>query len=348
MSDGRAAHVCRRHIKVGSPKLSTRFAKIISMRGPLLGVVCAVCFASCANSSDPVKGVTQTARHYQILLVPSLQGGTMGWCLAVFERPRDGCYATEAARADSPVVTESENCANGNASVIDAYALVGHETRFVSIAGGSPIPTEREPLLPNGLRSVFVEIHYRGQAQNGNVCPRFVPLDGQGKVLRATSGQTKPLARKLPSVVTWRRKGTGPLPPGAHMPLGVCELQPDYLLGYTASSGFVVGHLEASSVPLKRPGFTSCVSTTYTAEGGRTVRVAVLVDAESPGREPSRIPGASSFVGVSRVFRARGAEGEMVMRRVHGAWLVVEAQHGVSINTCVEIMKSLHTITDHL
>jgi hypothetical protein len=302
--------------------------------------------SACSSSGGAVatssgdSGNSQVVRDYEVLLAPSLQGGTVGWCLTVVMSGQDACAVPEASTG--PIVMETENCGGSDANVIVAYALV-RQTVAVSIVGGPPIPTRTEPSLPNGLRAVFVEIRYQ-HVPSKETCPRFTPLDEDGKPITEGSTPTTPLAFQLPGLVRWQRRGSQRLPPGAHLPPGVCEISPIDLLRFSARSGIVVRRIVPSRVALG-PVFTSCASTEYRSQESQ-MTAAVLLDAEHPGSKPAPLPGMKPAVGHAGVFQAHGSEGVLLGLRVPGAWLVVE-EGGTDLQEPLTLLEHLHA-TVHL
>jgi len=132
------------------------------LRCLLVQVVVVAAASACASDGTATVNPrsteeSQVARNYSVSLVPTIQGGTAGWCLTVLRRDRGTCEVPETSTG--PVFAESEACGSGGASEMSAYALTREDVVDVSIAGGRPIPTRTEPMLPRGLRAVFVEIH---------------------------------------------------------------------------------------------------------------------------------------------------------------------------------------------
>jgi hypothetical protein len=75
-------------------------------------------------------------------------------------------------------------------------------------------------------------------------------------------------------------------------------------------------------------GFLSCVDVTYhiiVPGGGETdLTAAVLLDAGHPGATPAPLPDMQPLSGHAAIFEAPSSGGEMVARRIAGAWLVAE------------------------
>lgn len=308
----------------------------------IVGVVGTTSVSACSGSEDgPVGAVanpgSQVVRDYDVLLVPSLQGGTAGWCLTVVMPGAATCDVPDTS--NGAVAVESENCFDGHLDVLDAYALVTRTTKAVSIDGGPPVRTRPQSSLRDGLRGVVVEIHYR-RPPNRGTCPRFTPLGESGLPIRVASTHAVPLAYQLPTIVRWRRLAAQHVPFGVHLPRGACKIDPINLPGFSALWGVVVRRIKSFVVPLG-PGFTSCASTVYASRGGVSMQAGVLVNAEHPGSAPPSLPDMTPVVGHPGVFQARGSGGYLVGRRLPGAWLVVEEEGRIGLRVPVELLEDL-------
>lgn len=292
----------------------------------IAGVVVAAIASACASDGTATVNPrntdeSQVARNYNVILVPTTQGGTAGWCLTVLTPDSGTCEVPETS--SGPVFAENEACGSGGASEMSAYALTREDAVAVSIAGGRPIPTRTEPMLPRGLRAVFVEIHPRGVPRTAT-CPKFTALGEDGKAIAQGIPQQKPLARQVPNIVRWRLRKGSHFPRGSHPPRGACGLGPDVVAGFSASEG-IVTRVVKPSTGLFEQAFMSCTSTEYNSSKSMRIRAAVLINARRPGQTPAPLPGMKMLAGHPGYVLAPGSAGTLMGRRIHGGWIVVEA-----------------------
>jgi hypothetical protein len=289
-------------------------------------VCVAVCVSACASSGDPSHptvlshGASQRvviAQDDKVLLVPVLRVGTAGWCVIVPTKELGACSPISTA----PILGEGCDARKSAPHVTEAFALTTSEVTAVSIEGGAPISTRAESVLPDGLRTVVVEIHGQaGQTLPGGRyrCPSFVPLNANGRLIQRSATTSMPLTATLPVRLPWRSP--------AHPPRGVCEISAAHLPGLSARSGSVATRIRSYPGLIGR-AFVSCANLiyyVYLPGGGETrLNVAVLLDAAHPGAIPAPLPGMTPVPRHPGVFDAPNWGGEMVARRVPGAWLVV-------------------------
>jgi hypothetical protein len=283
--------------------------------------VCVMIASACASSSRASSSSTGldyksiTIDHASILLVPSIEAGSAGWCVT---KP-NGVVCPEG-RPRGPVIVESWSSSNPP-PVTAGYALTSNQAATVSIDGGQRIPTRSESALPDGLRAVAVEIHgwHRPQSSDATVhprsVPRFIPMNVKGEVLQERiAPQLALLATPLP---------TQSLPDAAHPTIGTCQIETALpLVGLVADGGSVLTQVRPRR-GLLGEAFLSCASTSYSLDGWSPL-AGVLLNASQPGAKPSLLPGMQSLSGHPGIFEAPSINGGMVARRVPGAWLVVE------------------------
>jgi hypothetical protein len=286
---------------------------------------CAVYVSACSSSGEPFHptAISHSASQFivkaqddEVLLVPVLRVGTAGWCVIVATKELSRCSPISTA----PILGEGCDAPKSASYVTEAFALTTGEVAAVSIGGGAPISTRAESVLPDGLRAVVVEIHGQaGQILPGGRyrCPSFVPLNANGRLIERSAITSMPLTVTLPVRLPWRSP--------AHPPRGVCEISAAHLPGLSARNGEVATRIRSYPGLVGR-AFVSCVNLVYNLYVPRgeetSLRASVLLDAAHPGTTPAPLPGMKPLPGHPGVFNAPNWGGEMVARRIPGAWLV--------------------------
>ena len=126
----------------GLPRSMRRIGRMLVI------ALCVVGLSACSSAGD----VSSVTRNQGVLLVPQMNAGWAGWCLA--ELPGGGCAR---GKSRPPVIAETWT-SEGPPTTTFGYALTTSQVFSVSIDGGSPIPTRTEAALPDGLRAVVVKI----------------------------------------------------------------------------------------------------------------------------------------------------------------------------------------------
>lgn len=279
---------------------------------------------------------TQIVLHDEVLLLPPVGENLDGWCLTVSPV---GCPAAQAFRG--PIIAEVRN-GQGPPPVQVVTILTTSKVTAVSINGGRAIPTRPEAVLPDDLRAVVVEIrggprrYIPGFGVHGPAPPHITPLGPNKKPISSRVEPNGPFVFTLPGA-GWKRPKSAPP--------GVCETHAKDLGGLEAVNGVVVSQIKSyagltvarggNGVSRARrysglisQGFISCASTSYRLNGW-SLLAGVLLDASHPGSRPTPLPAMKPLSGHQGVFQALGSEGEMVARRISGAWLVVAKGKGV-------------------
>jgi hypothetical protein len=296
-------------------------------------LTCAFAVSGCSHGSAHSAYVSRSAPDSRVLLVPELQGGWAGWSLTTGYRTMTEGYGPLRTTSSGPIFAEG-SCSE-NRGRIEMYALTTSEVKAVSVAGGMPIPTTTNPTLPDGLRAAAVEVlRQNGQPNSRLRCPHMVPLDAQGRPIRKLGKPGGPQAFILPGLRLWE----APARPAK----GVCELNATRLSPETvAEYGYVATRLRSYRGLLGR-ALLSCTSTVYVYHKERHLTAAVLLNASHPGTPPPPLPAMKPLPGDAGIFEAPGAQGEMVARRIPGAWLVVEEQGRIGRRVPVELLEHLH------
>lgn len=305
----------------------------ILLRGTaILGVgTCMLAVVSCSQSTGrPARSVgrdigTLVVRHEQVLLLPSITGCEGGWCVTLY--PGVCPTANPVRTFHDPIVAESWS-GHGFPEVVDeGFVLTTSKVAAVSVDSGRASPTHAESVLPDNLRAAVVELrggpyrHVPGFNVNVRSVPlgslSFTPLNSKGEPIPQATEQNPPLAFSLPGR-GWSRP--------ASPPQGVCEIHAMHLGELVAQAGFVLTNVQPHTGLIGQP-FVSCASSSYSFEGWQLV-ASVLLDAAHPGSIPASLPGMQPLAGHSGFFQAPVAEGEAVVRRIPGAWLVVARGSG--------------------
>jgi len=248
----------------------------------------------------------------QILLVPGLQAGWSGWCLTVQIASHTGrrCPADPPASGVSIAFEAWEAGASGT----EGYALTDSSVTEVAVDEG-PVAVGTSPLIgfPGQLSATLVEIPDPFPARWSDEFE--VVQDG----LRESGERGFSAPPRAPSSTLPASTWTAPEVP----PAGACAISARHLPGLRAISGGVLGALAPTPGVADR-GLLSCANTRYSLHGS-SLDAAVLLDAAEPGvRAPVAPPGAHALPGHSHLYRAPGAFGTILGRRLAGAWLLVE------------------------
>lgn len=294
-----------------------------------------MCFVACAGvakSSRTVRailGEPQMVVDHEVLLVPTLEGGTVGWCLTVVVRA-SGCAVPRTLRGS--VLVESCDGEEGKPPTLEVYAVTTNRVAAVSIEGGPRFPTRAESALSNRLRAVAIRIRSRQLVQG---CPHLAAFNARGELI----GQpAEPNNRSLQYILPGRRIWKAPVAPLD----GVCQLEARGLRQITAVQGDVTTAVGSYRGIVGR-GFLSCVDTRYfDKEEDMYLDAAVLLNAEKPGvLPPPPLPGMRRLTGYRGIFEARGAEAELIGMRIRSAWLVVEGEENGRLEVPLALLKRL-------
>ena len=294
-------------------------------------------------AADPYASRPTPNSH--VWLVPELQGGRAGWCLATgYQTEKEGSSGCGgvATPATGPIFAD-QGCDESETG-IHLYALTTREVAAVSVLGGTPLPTTTNSTLPDGLRGVAVEVlRHNGQPSVEQLhCPRMTPLDADGKPIRNRGKSRLTFARTLPGTKRWDRGVPGEHPgwnarPEAH---GACELKATRLPRETSARWGSVATVIKPEKGLVGQALMSCVDITYFYLDEHALTAAVLLNASHPGAAPPRLPGMKPLAGHPGIFEAPDSQ-EMAARRIPGAWLVVQEEDGIGLGVPVEILEGL-------
>lgn len=307
---------------------------------------CALAFSGCSHSGGHSTFISRPVPNSHVLLVPELQGGRAGWCLATGYRTKtegsSGCGGITSSRAP---IFPGEGCEEDK-TAIRAYALTTSQVAAVSVYGGVPIPTTTNSSLPDGLRAAAVEIlRHNGHPSIGSHCPQLVPLGANGTPVQVGGKRAAELkfSEKLPGAKQWTRGVPGAHPDwSARRPSrGACELIATRLPRETSARWGSVATVIQPVRGLVGRALQSCVDITYFYLEEHALDAAVLLDASHPGATPPPLPDMRPLAGHPGIFEAAGSA-EMVARRVAGAWIVVEESDGVGPSPPIELLEHLH------
>lgn len=288
--------------------------------------------------------VSRAAPGASLKLVPSIEGGTSGWCISEIVRSTAG--DTSFSCGEPPISTGAifaENCGgSASRSVLRVFVIAASYVPAVEI-DGPPISTHANRSLPDGLRTAVVEIRSTSgepvPGWRGGPCPRATPVDARGKPIVRSERPGPALEVQLPSAQSWKAhkeagEACAPAPQCEDLPTqppsGPCQLRLTEDLPFSAASGNVLTRLE---IPRRvfAHALLSCVDVAYKQDTedsqrfeGAPLTAAVLLDAAHPGSPPPSLPEMEPLAGDHRVFIAPSWSGTLVARRIPHAWLVVE------------------------
>lgn len=246
------------------------------------------------------------------MLVPQIGAGWAGWCVITTKGGAGGC---PPGRGRPPVFAESWG-SGGPPAVTVGYALTSSLVRFVKFDGGQNIPTQPDPVLLNRLRSVVVEIRGKELLSEDEAPPRFVPLDGKGRLIQQTDKQASSVGVRVPTQPTWKATRRGHL---------ACKIIAAPMAGLVAVGGSVVSVVRRHG-GLIGQGFLSCASESYMLHGWPLL-AGILLNAGRPGTPPPPMMDMRALPGHPGIFQApgperSGADGALLSKRVVGGWLV--------------------------
>ena len=303
-----------------------------------------LCASSCSATAAG-QYVSRPVPNSHVLLVPALQGGQAGWCLATgYETRTGGSSECGAVTASSGPIFAAQGCSESETGIYQS-ALTTSEVAAVSVYGGAPIPTTTNATLPDGLRAAAVEVlRHNGHPSIGLHCPQMTPLNADGKPIRDTGKRAAPLrfTERLPGTKRWDRGVPGQNPawnarPQAH---GACELTATQLPRETSARWGSVATVIRPEKGLVGQALMSCVDITYFYLAEHALTAAVLLNASHPGATPPPLPDMKPLAGHPGIFEAPDSQ-EMAARRIPGAWLVVEENDGIGLRVPVELLESL-------
>jgi hypothetical protein len=332
--------------------LARRAGLTIRGAGPIVTLAGAVVMmSSCGTSASAPpqdKVISRSMPNSSAVLVPELQGGWTGWCLATDYRTatEGGSGCERLTTTSSGPIFANEECDESQTG-IQLYALTTSDVAAVSVYGGTPISTTTNATLPDGLRAVAVEVlRQNGHPSIGLHCPRMTPLDANGKPIRDTGKRATQLrfAVRLPGTKRWDRGVPGqPAPRGTstHPAHGVCELRATQLPRETSARWGTVATVIRPENGLVGQALESCVNITYFYLGEHALTAAVLLSASRPGARPPALPGMKPLPGHPGFFEATGDGNEMAARRIPGAWLVVEENDEIGLRVPLALLEHL-------
>jgi hypothetical protein len=279
----------------------------------LVGTISACVLAVSACSSTGSAATDPTAkvviRDEPIRLVPDIDIGEVGWCVI---DPRG--YLCPYGFVRTPVIVTSWS-RSGPPPVSEGYAVTTSQVVTVSVAGRR-MPTRSESALPRGLRVVTVEVrgtHGRPRSDSRSAAGllRFRPFNASGEAIIERLTRPEPFNLPVEAV-----------PDPEHPGNGVCEIEiAAPLAGLVAETASVVREVKPYKSAISST-LAACANTHYRLDGQRDV-AAVMIDASAPGTTPAYLPGMRPIKGRAGVFQTPGIEGQMVGRRIPGAWLFV-------------------------
>lgn len=321
------------------------------LAGAVAALICTILMSGCSHTAAGSSYVSRPVPNSHVLLVPELRGGWAGWRLAVgYRTATEGSSGGGAlTKTSTGPIFAQDGCAESKTDIY-VYALITREVTAVSVYGGVPIPTTTNVTLPDGLRAVAVDIaRHNGRPSVGRHCPRLTPLGAGGKPIHKKSKPGRPQAFELPGTKQWTRGVPGENPAWndrkpAH---GACELNATQLPRETSARW---GSVAAKIRPVKGlmgQALLSCVDVTYFYLEEHALDAAVLLNAANPGATPPPLPGMKPLTGYPGIFEAPGSSGEMALRRIPGAWLVVEEADEIGLSVPMELLERLHA-TIHL
>jgi hypothetical protein len=288
-----------------------RICQVVSIVGGVCACILTVSACSSTSSSATNSTTTVVTRDSPIFLVPNIHVGEIGWCVV-----EPNGYECLEGITRTPVISESWSRSEPP-PVSRGYAITTSQVRTVSVAGRH-VPTRSEETLPPGLRVVTVEAYGgRSQSESGNGRARrlhFVPFNARGEVVAERLTSREPGKFSVEAVSNPERPTTGACRIELAAPLtGLVAEAANVAVGVKPYRSAVSG------------AYASCANTLYQF-GDKRLIVAIMLNASDPGATPGDLPGMRPLDGHPGFIETLGIEGEMVGRRLPGAWLVVSGR----------------------
>lgn len=299
----------------------------------LVGVVsaCVLAVSACSSTGSSAMNpeTTVVTRDIPIFLVPNIDAGEIGWCVA-----EPNGYSCLEGSVRTPVVAESWS-RSSPPPVSRGYAVTTSQVTTVSVAG-QRVPTRSEPALPHGLRVVTVEVrggHSRSESSRRRAGAfHFRSFNARGEVIIERLTGSEP--GKLPVEA---------VPDPEHPTSGACQIElAAPFAGLVAEAASVAVGVKPYRSAISGT-FASCANTVYHLGEQRLV-AAVMLSASDPGAMPRDLPGMRPLSGHAGIVQTPGIEGEMVGRRIPGAWLVVSG--GTVLIQRLKLLEDLRATLD--
>jgi hypothetical protein len=273
--------------------------------------VCVLAVSACASTGDAATDPTAKVviLDEPIRLVPNINTGEVGWCVT---DPHG--YSCPYGFVRTPVIIASWS-RSSPPPVSEGYAVTTSQVVTVSIAGRR-VPTRSESVLPRGLRIVTVEVRgtpgrSRSDSRSAAGRLRFTPLNADGEAITELLTSPEPFNLPVEAVADPEHPGNV-----------ACEIEVAApLAGLVAEAASVVREVKPFKSAISST-LAACANTQYRLNGRRVV-AAVMISASDPGARPAYLPGMHPIKGHAGVFQTPGIEGQMVGRRISGAWLFV-------------------------
>lgn len=317
--------------------------------GPIAVLACAVlaaCSGARGTSSVTSRDVaSRPTPGVRVGLAPMLEGGYAGWCVAMIATTslgRSGTSCGGVRTSTGPIFDETCTAEISPNVVTHVLVLTKSAVAAVTVAGGAPISTEFNDMLPTGLRAAAIELPgYTVVGRPHTVgggwgpCPRVTPVATNAKPIREQGRSGNPLAVRLPM-----RQWEAPARP----PRGVCRLSARRLPGDTVAAEGAVA-VRVGPVPkLVGNAFISCADVTYIYMNEHNLLASVLLDAAHPSAALPLLPDMVPVHGHPGVF---ATPPDRFARRVGNAWLIVQEEDNIGPSVPVELLEHLRA-TVHL
>jgi len=262
---------------------------------------------------------------WQMLLVPALHGGMVGWCAVLRGTAHDVARCPVSPLEGPRILYEAWEA---GPSGTRGFALTTADVGAVTVnAGGKGVATAPIPGLTVSLSAAVVAIPAP--------FPGTWPDEFEGVVGGFAESQhggfgAQPLTPSLTlPTAGWQAPQTPPA--------GPCELSAAPLKGLKPRAGRVVSSITPLAGVAGR-GFLSCADTEY-AFAHSSLDAAILLDTAQPGVLPVALPNAALVHHHPGLYSAPGWSGQILARRVGDAWLALEG--GSSLRQRVQVLSHL-------
>jgi hypothetical protein len=306
-------------------------------RGLVWSISVIICLAagSCAGTvavrnSAADSSVMQASARRTVVLSPAVEAGWAGWCVSIEGVELSGSCAS--VRSHGLIL--AERWGRGVRGGVVDVGVTSSNVASVLLSNGAVMPTRAEPGLPAGLRVIVAEIADGGTMPLGAIISHgLTPLNAKREQIARANDRVGSLGYEVQSE-------------GRNVPShGICAIGTTGTGAIRTIRGGEVS--DKQSYPgLIGEAFVTCASTEYSFDRGTVSLLGgMLVDASRVGTTPGPLPRMKILDGHDGIYEAPAETGEILAKRLAGAWLFVAS--GPFTKASVDLAQRL-SLLEHL